>query len=164
VTSLTEKTAAFRTKELDRLKHWHQEVSHVDEWRDKGLTALMVIALEFPEEHDLLNALLQDSRELDQIDPGSGSTALHFAAQSGAVECARTLLDAGADPNARDRDGNTPLFRALTKYPWSIDLIKIMMDHKADPDLQNNADSSARLLVETARSNDKDRVLRLLTG
>lgn len=42
-----------------------------------------------------------------------GSTALHYAAQRGAQVCALTLLKKGAEVDAVDEDGNTPLALAL---------------------------------------------------
>jgi ankyrin repeat protein len=38
-----------------------------------------------------------------------GKTALHFVAKAGFLEAARVLLDAGADPDALDEDGVTPM-------------------------------------------------------
>jgi len=38
-----------------------------------------------------------------------GETPLHYAATYGSVESVRILLDHGADPNARNRSGATPL-------------------------------------------------------
>jgi len=42
-----------------------------------------------------------------------GSTALHYAAQRGSQVCCLTLLTKGADVNAKDNEGNTPLAIAL---------------------------------------------------
>ncbi|MDO5567400.1 MAG: ankyrin repeat domain-containing protein, partial [Planctomycetia bacterium] len=36
-------------------------------------------------------------------------TAMHFAAANGALESVRLLVEAGADPNAKDSNGETPL-------------------------------------------------------
>ena len=41
-----------------------------------------------------------------------GQTALHWAAKKESVEIARLLLNAGADPHARDEDGDTPINNA----------------------------------------------------
>lgn len=43
-----------------------------------------------------------------------GDTALHLAAQSGDERSVTLLLDAGVPPNARNDDGETPLYRAPT--------------------------------------------------
>src|SRR4051812_26183399 len=61
---------------------------------------------------DTVAQLLAGGHAADERDPG-GLTALMWAARSGAVDAMNTLLDAGADPNARDaRHGWTPLFHA----------------------------------------------------
>ncbi|HEV7931175.1 MAG TPA: ankyrin repeat domain-containing protein [Actinomadura sp.] len=39
----------------------------------------------------------------------AGWTPLHFAAQDGSLAAAKVLLDAGANPNTRNNDGQTPL-------------------------------------------------------
>jgi hypothetical protein len=39
----------------------------------------------------------------------AGWTALHYAAGFGFVELAKAFIDRGADPDARDDDGKTPL-------------------------------------------------------
>jgi len=64
---------------------------------------------------------LEEVTRLIQEDPGVvdivdeddfGKTALHNATWSGHVEVAHYLLDPGADINARDADGWTPLYGA----------------------------------------------------
>ena len=54
---------------------------------------------------------------------------LFAAAESGSAACVRMLLDAGADPNATDADGSTPLARAATPA-----VVHALIDAGARPD------------------------------
>jgi len=63
---------------------------------------------------------------------GEGLTPLHLAAERGATDVARLLLDAGADPNAVDGYGNTPLLCAGHAGPWkaapALDLVDLLVE------------------------------------
>ena len=48
----------------------------------------------------------------------NGATALHFAAEIGDLAFTTALVEAGADVDARDRRGETPLLKALHAGPW----------------------------------------------
>ncbi|WP_084161321.1 ankyrin repeat domain-containing protein [Nocardia sp. BMG51109] len=67
---------------------------------------------------------------------------LSGAAQYDSVDTARVLVDAGADPNAEDDAGNTPLHYAL-RSPWTTpDMVRFLRERGADP-LKQNHDGQA---------------------
>jgi len=62
----------------------------------------------------LVRLLLADGLSPSTTSPEqSNGSLLHFAAQSGAIDVVRFLLEAGADANCCDRFGNTPLQAAF---------------------------------------------------
>jgi truncated hemoglobin YjbI len=61
---------------------------------------------------DVVQALVRAGARVDQRSDSKRCTALHMAARRGNTEVAKALLDCGADINARDRAGVTPLQRA----------------------------------------------------
>ena len=62
--------------------------------------------------------------------PG-GMTALSFAAREGRLEAARLLLDAGADVNAREANGISPLVMAITNRHTKV--AAMLLARGADP-------------------------------
>ena len=61
----------------------------------------------------VVHALVQAGANVDVQDKVQRCTALHMAARRGNRLVAEALLDCGADVEARDRLGNTPLHRAV---------------------------------------------------
>jgi ankyrin repeat protein/beta-lactamase regulating signal transducer with metallopeptidase domain len=57
----------------------------------------------------IVKKLLDHGAEVNTTEKESDRTALHFAAQRGRTQVARLLLAAGADVNAKDNQGRTPL-------------------------------------------------------
>jgi len=66
-------------------------------------------------------ARVGDRRETVQITDGGRATALHYAAKAGFVKTIEVLLDHGADPQALDDNGLTPL-DWLARATKSVDL------------------------------------------
>ncbi len=83
----------------------------------------------------------------------AGRTALHHAAQRGDAAMAALLLDAGADPNATDTEGNTPLHLLAGAPPSaeSVDLAKSLLAYGADATRTNaRGRTPVRVLEVTA--------------
>jgi ankyrin repeat protein len=64
-----------------------------------------------------------------------GLTALVFAARQGSIEAAKSLIEAGADINQGDADGNTPLLIAILNN--HNDLAQVLIDKGADVNAVN---------------------------
>lgn len=61
---------------------------------------------------DVVRELIRAGAQVDAQTDSKRCTALHMAARRGNTEVAAALLDCGADINARDKAGDTPLQRA----------------------------------------------------
>lgn len=84
---------------------------------------------------------------------------LIVASRAGDVKRARQLLKSGADVNATDNKGNSPLIEAsFFKYPELVDLL---LDSGADITLENTMGDTA--LTEAVRAGHIEVIERLLT-
>ncbi len=63
--------------------------------------------------------------------PAGGLTPLLYAAREGCVECARTLVDAGADLNLADPENISPLLMAVINNQW--DTAQYLIKKGANP-------------------------------
>ncbi|KAK7081159.1 hypothetical protein SK128_026336 [Halocaridina rubra] len=79
----------------------------------------------------------------------------------------KALLDSGADINAQDWKGRTPLHWAANE--GSIDTVQMLLDHKANKTLKNkDGHLYSKLLLKhlyfAVRHNDADKAVRLVTA
>jgi ankyrin repeat protein len=77
--------------------------------------------------------------------PPGGLTPLLFASREGCVECARILIESGANPDMTDPDGISPLLSAIIN--GHFDVAGMLLDQGADP---NIADISGRTPLYSA--------------
>jgi ankyrin repeat protein len=70
-----------------------------------------------------------------QVKDGGGLTPLVYAARQGCLECARILIDAGANVNGVTDYGWTPLLTATQNRHYQLG--KYLLDHGADPNIPN---------------------------
>lgn len=82
-------------------------------------------------------------------DPKSGpialrkATPLMIAAAMGTPELVKTLLDAGANVNAKDSRSMTPLMFAVAKNRQDPAVIRMLIERGADPGVQSNVGETA---------------------
>ncbi len=70
-------------------------------------------------------------------------TALIMAAPFGPPELIKTLLDAGADVNAKDVRGMTPLMLAVATDHQDPAIIRMLLEHGADPNIKSKLGETA---------------------
>lgn len=97
---------------------------------------------------DSFNALLLNGENVDCIDYNE-TTPLILAAFYGRCEMAAKLIEKGANLNARDAYGNTPLSHACSRI-WhnGVDIINLLIAAGADIDAKNNNGISPRMIAE----------------
>ena len=82
---------------------------------------------------------LRDSSDVNAPDPETGWTALHHAAEHNSSQAARLLLEQGADPNALNQEGESPLHLAA-----GAEVISVLLSWGANLDLLDGSGTTAR--------------------
>ncbi|XP_013100477.1 protein fem-1 homolog CG6966 isoform X2 [Stomoxys calcitrans] len=103
----------------------------------------------------------------------SGRTALHYACyregtlvgrypacQFPSPYLAKALLEVGADPNATDDLGNTPLHLAALVYPKWPNIAKVLLDNGAHIDARNKAGETFESLIKPKKIHETVNTLK----
>ena len=85
-------------------------------------------------------------------------TALVYSAKKGHIDCLRVLLDAGADVNAKNEDGNTSLIYSAKK--GHTDCLSALLDAGADVNAKDK--NGVTSLMYSARNGHSDCLRALL--
>jgi ankyrin repeat protein len=83
-----------------------------------------------------------------------GLTPLHIACINKNFDAANVLLQAGAHVDPQDKWGNTPLGRAVFGKDGTVDLVQLLVDHGADPTIENHSAVSALKLARRLQKLD----------
>ena len=84
-----------------------------------------------------VKALILANKSLVHLTDGRLNTPLHMAVSEGEKEIAVFLIQSGADINAQDDLGRTPLHRA-TYFRPNLDMIDLLIQYEANPNVLNN--------------------------
>ncbi|XP_034703760.1 serine/threonine-protein phosphatase 6 regulatory ankyrin repeat subunit A-like [Vitis riparia] len=126
-------------------------------WASKGWTGIHVAAA-FDRTEELASLVkLVGSGPLDFRD-NEGRTALHLAVSKGNIQCARTLVEAGADKDAKSKDGRTALYRAASNGDRPMAEMLIQMG--ADPTI--TAGHRDRSPLDIARDKGHKEIVEIL--
>ncbi len=115
---------------FDKFRKWFGESGSTEELRDAVRKA----------DPKRVASLIDGGVAVDAREESQGWTALHFAVLAERVtpavlECVKTLLARGADPNAPSVSGETPLLRAarIVPDPPRLALVELLLEKGGDP-------------------------------
>lgn len=84
-----------------------------------------------------IDTLLQDAKDINQLDPQFGVSPLNWAVLNGDLDLTQQLIEHGADVTLANRDGNTPLHAAA--FLGNVAVFELLLEHKADVTAKNQA-------------------------
>jgi ankyrin repeat protein len=108
----------------------------LDETDDDGRTALIHATIEA--DLEAVRVLIRAGARVNLAD-AHGFTPLHFAAQNHHLSVARELILGGAVVDAADQYGNTPLWRAVFDSRGRGQMIHLLLEAGARPDVPNHS-------------------------
>ncbi len=123
---------ALRRGDLVQLEQHRQENPALLQTRTNDQRTLLHLAITY-RNRELVGWLLQHGAATDQVDQ-RGDSLLHCLVRYWPdADIARSLLAAGADPNQRNRAGDTPLFLQMRLNQRAPDLTAALLEGGADP-------------------------------
>ncbi len=121
-----------------------------------GRTALMHAS--FFGKEELLQKLIDDGADTNHQDK-IGYSALHHCSLEMQTGTAQILLNNFADPNLLDEHENGPLWVALMNSKGNFKLVRQLIEHGADPEVENLYERTAEDLAETLYKKELDELL-----
>jgi ankyrin repeat protein len=153
--SLRRMRSLVKRDALEELNHMLEDHG-VDAKDSDGRTALMHASL-FGKD-DLVKDLIERGADVNNQDK-IGYSCLHHCALEISTGAAQHLLKNHADPNLLDEHDNGPLWVALMNAKGNFELVKLLVEHGADPEVENLYERNAYDLAETLYKKDLDELL-----
>lgn len=110
--------------------------------------------------YHIAELVLQYRFNINESRPDQGRTALHAASTRGSVKATRWLLQNGADPNALDAQGRTPLHVCAARNNVAT-VVKLLIGAGSEP---NALDASGNTPLDCARKNGRSKVADYLVS
>lgn len=120
-------------------------VVDVDEDGRTVLMCALLADIPAPLKSEILEILLERGAPVNHKDTGQAWTALAFAARDCSAAICSLLIAAGAEIDATDTFGNTPLWRAT--MAGREENVRLLLAHGANPDHANKNGVSARIVA-----------------
>ena len=104
--------------------------------RDEAGETVLYKAVSWNRDPNVIALLLDLGADVNAAEPQDNMTPLHRAAEDGNLSFASLLLARGAQIEARDIHGSTPLHMASTQASdeAGLEMMKLLLDHGADVD------------------------------
>ncbi len=132
-----------KTVDIDPIDN--QETSH-DSAEDVDDISMKAVYATSENDVALINELIASGLDVNQLDTEmSNNTLLHIAAIHGSDDVAKLLLEKGANVDARNQDGYSPIHFALRNE--NVSTAQIFLDHGADV---NQSDKHGNTLLHYA--------------
>lgn len=143
----TEVTDTIVSNNLEELRiKLHKEPNSII-LTDKDGRNLLILSI-ICEHEDLCNYLMENFEfDLNHRDK-MGWSALHYAVQNKFVSIIEKLINSIVNIEVKDDYGNTPLWRATFESKGDGEIIKILLDHGANPNNKNDSEISPKELAE----------------
>jgi ankyrin repeat protein len=104
----------------------------------------------FQDDLDAVKQLVSTSQDVNVSDKATDQTALAYATENGNREMVQTLIVAGADINARSRDGQTALMYLSRKA--DLDFVRLLLATGADVNARDRGGETPLLKAATSCS------------
>jgi uncharacterized protein len=154
--------AAIERGDLARVKAFIEQGVNIDGVDSFGYAP--VHAASSNHQDAILSYLIEKGADLNLPDRKGGSTLLHYVAIFNQLAAAEAALAKGASLAIEDSYGNQPLWTAVFEDKGRNDrikMVKLFMEHGADPDHKNRLGKSPRDFVKLANYDNLRGVLRM---